>query len=109
MSSKTPRKIMDAAKGEPCTVNIPGVCNYNCETTVFCHHNDGTGGSNKLTGPLTGGIGCSECHDCLDGRKPWPLGYSDADKELFKRRSMIRTINRLINLGLVTVSGLKTP
>ncbi|MEE9158941.1 MAG: nuclease domain-containing protein [Gammaproteobacteria bacterium] len=101
---KTPKKITDAAKGEPCTLNIPGHCNYNIETTCFCHHDDGTGGSNRLTGPLSGGIGCSGCHDCIDGRVPTAL--SQDDMEFFKRRSQNRTINRLIELGLVKVAGL---
>lgn len=96
---------MDSAHGETCTLNIPGYCNYNPETVVFCEHNDGTGGSNKLSGPLTGGYGCHCCHDVIDGR----VGHSHPaeDIEFYKRRSMIRTIGRLIDKGLVTVSGLK--
>ena len=64
---KTPKRIMDAAKGEMCTLNIVGVCNYDPETTVACHLPDGTGGSNRLTGPLSIAFGCSGCHFYLDG------------------------------------------
>lgn len=96
---------MASAKGENCTLSIPGVCNYDPDTVVFCHHNDGTGGSNKFTGPLTGGYGCYSCHQIIDGRddKTW----HKPDIEFFKRRSMIRTINRLIEKGLVKVDGLE--
>jgi len=92
---------MDSARGEQCTVEVPGACNYDPDTVVFCHHNDGTGASNKLTGPLTGGYGCSGCHDVIDNRvaHDWPL----EDIEFFKRRSMIRTLNRLLDRGLVKI------
>lgn len=96
---KTPKRIMDAAKGEPCTLNIVGVCSYNLETTVFCHHPDGTGGSNRLTGPLSGGFGCHDCHQFIDGRTP--PGLHGEDREFYLRRSMMRTLNRLIERGLV--------
>lgn len=109
VSSRTPKAIMDSARGEACTLGIPFVCNHDPETVVFCHHNDGTGGSNKLTGPLTGGYGCSACHDVIDGRSDIVLGYEEKrDLEFYKRRSMIRTLNRLIAKGLVKVSGLQT-
>ena len=97
---KTPKKIMNAARGEDCTLALPGVCKARTDTTVFGHHNDGTGGSNKLTGPLTGGFACFECHQVLDGHVPMPIQIK-ADIEFYKRRSMIRTINRLIEMGLV--------
>ncbi len=105
MFSKTPKKIMAAAKNELCTVGFPSVCRARSDTTVFAHHNDGTGGSNRLTGPLTGGFACHECHQMLDGKVPMPEWIRE-DLEFYKRRSMTRTINRLIELGLVTVAGL---
>jgi len=95
---------MNAARGERCTVNIPGFCNYNAETVVFAHHNDGTGGSNRLTGALTGGFACDQCHAAIDSRIPHRI--CGEDMEFFKRRSMIRTLERLIDRGLVTVRGL---
>ena len=96
---KTPKKIMQAAKGQACTLAIPNVCNFDPETVVFCHHNDGTGGSNRLTGPLTGGFGCAVCHDVIDGRIN--IGVSRIELESYMRLSMIRTINKLIKMGLV--------
>jgi hypothetical protein len=104
---KTPKKIMDSARNEQCTLNISGVCNYDTDTVVYCHFADGSGGSNKLTGPLHGGYGCSSCHDSIDGRV---LGFNQltkVDREFYMRRSMNRTINRLIEKGLVVIKGLK--
>jgi hypothetical protein len=97
---KTPKRIMDAARGEPCTLNIAGVCSYDNETTVVCHLPDGSGGSNRLTGPLSIAFGCSECHDVLDGRTTVLVAE---DREFYMRRGQSRTINRLIEMGLVRI------
>ena len=102
---KTPPKIMASARGEPCTLNIVSVCSYDPETVVYCHYPDGSGGSNRLTGPLHGGFGCLQCHDEIDLRVH-PV-TTESEREFYMRRSMNRTINRLIEKGLVTVEGLK--
>jgi len=94
---KTPKKIMDAAKGEACTLNIVGVCNYDIETTVASHLPDGSGGSNKLTGPLSIAFGCSSCHAVLDGRE----NVSLEDREFYMRRGMMRTMTRLVEMGIL--------
>lgn len=101
---KTPKKIMNAAKGEACTLQIAGVPNHDPETTVACHLPDGSGGSNRLTGPLHIAIACDTCHSIIDGRIPWDM--SREDREFYMRRGMNRTINRLIDMGLVKVEGL---
>ena len=98
---KTPLKIMNAAKGENCTLAIAGVCNYDSETVVACHLPDGTGGSNKLTGPLNIAFGCEQCHAQIDRRTSSIL--SGEDREFYMRRGNQRTINRLIEKGLVKI------
>lgn len=98
---RTPKRIMDAAEGEECTFHIAGVCNYDSTTTVGCHLPDGSGGSNKLTGALSVAFGCSNCHAVLDGRVAFDL--PDEDREFYMRRGMMRTINRLIEIGLVQI------
>lgn len=76
MKSKGPRitPIRRAARGQDCTMLIPGVCNRDPETTVLCHSNalaDGKGMG--LKAPDTAAcFGCSSCHDVLDGRRPRP-------------------------------------
>lgn len=95
---KTPAKIMAAAEGENCTLAIPNICCHDPKTTVTCHLPDGTGGSNRLTGPLSIAFGCHCCHDAIDGRR---RDITHEDKEFFMRRGMNRTINRLIERGLV--------
>ena len=66
--------IRRSAKGEACTLMIPGVCTGDTTTTVLCHSNrlaDGKGLGMKA--PDTEACyGCSACHDVLDGRRPRP-------------------------------------
>jgi len=61
-------KITESARGETCTFMLPGVCNFNPETTVLCHapHPDKGMG---IKGPDTwAAYGCSDCHSEMDGR-----------------------------------------
>lgn len=80
MKSKGPKMtpIRKAARGEACTLLIPGVCNGDPDTTVLCHSNalaDGKGMG--LKAPDTAAcFGCAACHDVLDGRRPRPDGIT---------------------------------
>ncbi len=102
---KTPKVIMDAAKGEQCTLNMVGVCIHDPETSVMAHLPDGTGGSNRLTGPLSIAIACYACHGELDS----PSNHrqvTELDREFYMRRGLMRTLDRLIDKGLIQVKGL---
>lgn len=102
VTQKQPRiiskKITDSAKGEDCTLRIPGVCNWDNSTTVFAHMNGG--GMGYKNHDIHGCYACSDCHDWLD-MKP---GYQT--NECMKRkpeflRAMIETQNKLIEKGLI--------
>lgn len=74
------KKIRHSAKDELCTMTSP-ICNYNPETTVYCHSEElehGKGAGLK-SDDRYGFYGCSMCHDWYDG-KPVPHGMS-ADKK----------------------------
>lgn len=83
LKSKGPRMtpIRKAARGQDCTLRIPGACNWNPETTVLCHSNELADGKGMgLKAPDTAAaFGCSACHDVLDGRAPRPAGVSLLD------------------------------
>ena len=66
--------IRKAASGQDCTLRIPGVCNFDPDTTVLCHSNNLADGKGMgLKAPDTEAcFGCSACHDVLDGRRPRP-------------------------------------
>lgn len=96
--------ITRSARNEECTTQIVGWCNRDIETTIFAHFPDGTGGSNKLGGEIAnGGYVCSTCHDVIDGRVKHDV--SKEDLEFYMRRSVRRTIWRLIEIGYVKVTA----
>lgn len=75
-SKMTP--IRRAARGEACTLLIPGVCTNDRTTVVLCHSNrlaDGKGMGLKAP-DTAAAFGCSCCHDVLDGRRPRPEGMT---------------------------------
>lgn len=96
------KKITGAARGEECTINVAGHCNYNPETVVYCHFPDETHGMGMKACDLSGGFGCSACHDVVDGRVK-DLMF-DQDREWYFRRSQNRTQRRLIELGVMKVA-----
>ena len=93
--------IRKAARGEECTLNITGVCNYNPETVVLCHFPSEGHGMGLKSSDLSAGFGCSACHDAIDSRVN--VGLSREDKEFYMRRSQTRTLLRLIERGIVRV------
>ncbi len=57
------------ARGRECTVRIPGICNFNPETSVLAHYRlAGTCGTACKPDDMQGAIACSACHDLIDGR-----------------------------------------
>lgn len=63
-------KILKSARGKPCTMRLPGVCNHNPETTVWAHSNEGEDGKGMgiKAHDIFGAYMCSACHDEYDGR-----------------------------------------
>jgi len=89
------KKIRDAARGEACTMETK-YCNYDPETTVFCHLNEayaGKGWSQKADD--IGFFACSSCHDAFDGRN----GILE-DKNWYALRAVYRTTRRLLDMGV---------
>jgi len=68
---KADRKLRKAAYMEDCTLRVPGVCNYDPETTVFAHAPSRDNGMGLKASPdymRWGAFACSACHDFMDGR-----------------------------------------
>lgn len=93
--------IRKSAKGEVCTVRLPGICNRNNETTVLAHINGvrfGHGTGQKVS-DIHGAYCCSSCHDVIDGRVK-----SDIDREFVKQahyEAILETQLKLIKKGLL--------
>lgn len=85
------------AKGQPCMVRIPDVCNYNLETTVLAHLNGG--GMGMKHNDLLGAWCCSACHAWLDGGFI-RTGHAKYVRDLWHMEAIARTQQELLNLGL---------
>jgi len=101
-TNKKTSKIRQSAKGEPCLVRVPGVCNGNRATTVLAHLN-GAGVGCKH-GDHKAAYACSACHSWLDGGYV-QSGYGRTTRDLWHLESVIRTQDRLVEKGLIQVKG----
>jgi hypothetical protein len=103
MSSKqkpiVSKKLRDSARNQPCLVRLPGICNFNQETTVLAHLNGGGTGAKK-SDLTAAAFACSSCHDELDRR----TRHMDADLvELEHRRGVERTQEYWVQNGFIKV------
>lgn len=91
------RKI---AKGKPCMVRLPDICNHNEETTVLAHiRMAGISGMGIKADDLLGAWACSACHDAIDRRS-----NTDLDRDyvrLAHLEGMARTIAQLRRYDLI--------
>jgi len=95
-------KIRQAARDEECTFHSPW-CNYNTETTVFCHLNEqfaGKGIGIKATD--IGFFACSDCHSAYDRRMQVSEEFKK-DEYFYVLRAVVKTIERLIDRGIIRV------
>jgi hypothetical protein len=94
------KKITQSAKGEECTMNSP-VCNYNPETTVWCHSNyyEDDKGKGLKAHDIFGFYGCYACHDWFDNSTKHLKG----EKYSYFHRAMKRSWLRLIEKGVITI------
>lgn len=85
------KKITQSAKGEDCTLRIPGVCNGNPETTVFCHAPSPLKGVGTKSDDFWGAYGCSKCHELIDkytleqAANTWMQGIFETQKKLIQK------------------------
>lgn len=97
------KQVRDSARGEACTVQIAGVCNYDDTTTVLAHLPDESNGIGKKPDDISACYACSACHDALDRRQV--SSELESDREWYQRRGMVRTWRRLVEKGVVTIKG----
>lgn len=100
MLNKSPRRenkaFRDLAQGQDCTMNVPGVCNYNPETVVLAHSNslaDGKGKGLKAH-DHTGVWACYACHSWLDQGRA-----SAQEKQAAFEAAQLRMIYRLRDIA----------
>jgi len=92
--------LRKSARGRDCQIRIPGICNFNPETSVLAHYRlAGTCGVGMKPDDRQGAIGCSCCHDAVDGRLK--TGYSNEELRLFHAEGVFRTHQIWIKEGLM--------
>lgn len=89
------------ARGQDCQVRIPGICNFDPETTVLAHYRlAGACGMGLKPHDLLGAWACSSCHDEIDRR----TRLMDADSAaLMHLEGVVRTLAELIKQGVITI------
>ena len=92
-------KITKSARGEDCALRIPGICNYDTDTTVFCHAPCADKGMGFKSPDWWGAYGCSKCHDVIDGR----TGMTLERKAGTWMPAIYETQKKLIAKGLIKV------
>ncbi|MCE0850532.1 DUF1364 domain-containing protein [Pseudomonas asiatica] len=93
------KKVRESARGQDCTVRIPGTCNFNPETTVLAHLPCGQKGMGMKGFDTVAVYACSACHDVLDGRGKGEVDWSDMP------RAIAETHEALIRAGILTIKG----
>lgn len=101
------QRIRDAARGQRCTIRLPGVCSADPETTVLAHLSYASSGMGTKPSDLSGAFCCAACHDVLDGRTQRPHGVLKEDIEWCKGRGMAETMAVLVEQGIIRVEGRK--
>jgi hypothetical protein len=92
-------RIRESAKGEDCTIRIPGVCNGDAATVVLAHLP-----AMKMGGKspdFQAAYACSGCHDMVDGRKQ-PLSHDKRTLQCWFFEGVIDTQKLLVEKGLLS-------
>lgn len=91
-------RLRKSARGQQCMVRIPGICNFNQETTVLAHL--GGAGMGIKSHDLHGAFCCSACHDEIDRRTRI---VDAAYAELAHRQGVERTQDYWLKNGFIKV------
>ena len=96
-------KITESARGADCQIRIPGICNHDPATVVWCHAAGSAAGKGvgQKCIDLNGAYGCFACHNCVDGRTRPPEGMTRTDVRLAFWEGHARSLVILKNKGLI--------
>ena len=87
------KKITQSAKGACCSFRIPGVCNHDNSTVVFCHAPSVGKGMRSKSDDWWGAYGCNNCHSYIDSM---PVG-----DEAYWMNAIFETQKKLFDKGLI--------
>lgn len=91
-------KLQRSARGQPCTVNVIGVCSYDSETTVLAHIQTDGGKMGGKADDLSACYACYQCHQWLDQ-------YMGTEEErlFYQLRALTRTHRIMHDQGLIKI------
>lgn len=91
-------KLRNSARGEACTLGIPGICNQDWETVVLAHIDSEGKGKGIKSPDFFAVFACSDCHAALDNFIIDPLERCE-----FTIRALYRTWIIWVDRGLIVV------
>lgn len=89
-----------SAKGQRCTLNLPGICNYDEQTVVLAHIHDEQFGKSQKADDTSSMFCCFACHSAYDLHR---TGLDEAALLKMVLRAHFRTLRRWVLLQLVAV------
>lgn len=98
--------IRKSAKGEDCTVRLPG-CPHDPEQTIWSHYRGGAGGKGGAlkASDVAGAYACTHCDAVYDGQRPRPDGMTKDAVDLAWLEGHIRSLVRLRQKNLLDQLG----
>jgi hypothetical protein len=94
------KSLRRAAAGQRCTLNLPGICNYDPETVVLAHIHDEQFGKSRKADDTSGMHCCAACHSAYDLHR---TGLDELTLLKLVFRAYQRTIRRLVQMGEMKV------
>lgn len=96
-------KIRQSARDEVCQIRLPGICNHDRATTVWCHANGSAAGKGigMKSDDLLGAYGCSSCHDVYDRRMPTTIPRVAVELAFWEGHA--RSLVILIEKGIIAI------
>lgn len=95
------RKYLDGSRGQPCTLQITGVCTGDVETTVAAHIRDETQGRSVKADDISCADACFACHRVFDGHGHAPL--TSEEWLFYALRGLQRTIRNRVERKIVII------
>lgn len=89
-------KLRASAKGQPCTFQIPGICNHDSSTTVLAHLPSEIKGLGNKSDDFHAAFACSNCHEAFDNHR-----LSGEESLYYSMRALQRTMRNWVSRGLV--------
>lgn len=95
------RKYLDGSRGQPCTLQITGVCTGDVETTVAAHIRDETFGKSQKADDTSIADACYACHRVFDGHGHAPL--TSEEWLFYALRGLQRTLRNRVERKIVII------